>query len=95
MAYQGAKVIHPRAVEIAMQAKVPIRIRSTYSEGLGTLVTSVNKESQGSDIRDRLVTGIAHVPKITQIKVRAKKINTIYKQKFLKQWPMPPFQWIL
>ena len=29
MAYQGAKVIHPRAVEIAMQAKVPIRIRST------------------------------------------------------------------
>lgn len=44
MAYQGAKVIHPRAVEIAMQAKVPIRIRSTYSEGLGTLVTSMNKE---------------------------------------------------
>lgn len=73
MAYQGAKVIHPRAVEIAMQAKVPIRIRSTYSEGLGTLVTSMNKGSQGSDIRERLVTGIAHVPKITQIKVRAKK----------------------
>ena len=73
MAYQGAKVIHPRAVEIAMQAKVPIRIRSTYSEGLGTLVTSLNKGSQGSDIRERLVTGIAHVPKITQIKVRAKK----------------------
>ncbi|MFJ7507927.1 aspartate kinase [Peribacillus simplex] len=73
MAYQGAKVIHPRAVEIAMQAKVPIRIRSTYSDGLGTLVTSLNKGSQGSDIRERLVTGIAHVPKITQIKVRAKK----------------------
>ena len=37
MAYQGAKVIHPRAVEIAMQAKVPIRIRSTYSDNLGTI----------------------------------------------------------
>jgi aspartate kinase len=73
MAYQGAKVIHPRAVEIAMQAKVPIRIRSTYSDGLGTLVTSINKSSQGSDIRERLVTGIAHVAKISQIKVRAKK----------------------
>ena len=47
MAYQGAKVIHPRAVEIAMQASVPIRIRSTYSDGLGTLVTSVNNGSQG------------------------------------------------
>jgi aspartate kinase len=73
MAYQGAKVIHPRAVEIAMQAKVPIRIRSTYTDGLGTLVTSMTKGSQGSDIKERLVTGIAHVAKLTQIKVRAKK----------------------
>ncbi|WP_042456442.1 aspartate kinase [Neobacillus dielmonensis] len=73
MAYQGAKVIHPRAVEIAMQAKVPIRIRSTYSETPGTLVTSLNKQNRGSDIRERLVTGIAHVSNVTQIKVFAKK----------------------
>ncbi len=73
MAYQGAKVIHPRAVEIAMQARVPIRIRSTYSDGLGTLVTSANEGSQGSNVRDRLVTGIAHVSNISQIKVRAKE----------------------
>ncbi len=44
MAYQGAKVIHPRAVEIAMQAKVPLRIRSTYSDAPGTLVTSIAKK---------------------------------------------------
>ncbi|MEH7272347.1 aspartate kinase [Neobacillus vireti] len=73
MAYQGAKVIHPRAVEIAMQAKVPIRIRSTYSDNLGTLVTSISKGSRGSDIKDRMVTGIAHVSNVTQIKVFAKK----------------------
>ncbi|WP_409294329.1 aspartate kinase [Peribacillus sp. SCS-26] len=73
MAYQGAKVIHPRAVEIAMQAKVPIRIRSTYSDSPGTLVTSISKNKRGTDIRERLVTGIAHVSKITQIKVSAKK----------------------
>ncbi|MDP4163595.1 MAG: aspartate kinase [Bacillota bacterium] len=73
MAYQGAKVIHPRAVEIAMQAKVPIRIRSTYSEGLGTLVTTMNRENRGGDIKERPVTGIAHVSNITQIKVFAKK----------------------
>ena len=73
MAYQGAKVIHPRAVEIAMAAQVPIRIRSTYSDGLGTLVTSVHRESRGSDISDRLVTGIAHLNKISQIRVNAKK----------------------
>ncbi|MGM9924078.1 MAG: aspartate kinase [Bacillus sp. (in: firmicutes)] len=74
MAYQGAKVIHPRAVEIAMAAKVPIRIRSTYSDGLGTLVTSLHRrESRGSDIGDRLVTGIAHMNNIAQIRVNAKK----------------------
>ncbi|MGE8204029.1 aspartate kinase [Heyndrickxia sp. NPDC080065] len=73
MAYQGAKVIHPRAVEIAMQAKVPIRIRSTYSDDLGTLVTSVNRQNNGTDlIRERLVTGIAYLPKVSQIKVIAK-----------------------
>ena len=42
MAYQGAKVIHPRAVEIAMQAKVPIRIRSTYSDDLVHLLRHIN-----------------------------------------------------
>lgn len=73
MAYQGAKVIHPRAVEIAMQAKVPIRIRSTYSDGTGTLVTTANKDKHGSDLRERPVTGIAHVANVTQIKVFAKK----------------------
>ncbi|KQL54583.1 aspartate kinase [Heyndrickxia shackletonii] len=72
MAYQGAKVIHPRAVEIAMQAKVPIRIRSTYSDNLGTLVTSLNKQSKGTDIRERPVTGIAYVANVAQIKVYAK-----------------------
>jgi aspartate kinase len=73
MAYQGAKVIHPRAVEIAMQAKIPIRIRSTYSDSPGTLVTSISRNSRGSDVRERPVTGIAHVSNVTQIKVFAKK----------------------
>jgi aspartate kinase len=69
LAHQGAKVIHPRAVEIAMQAKVPLRVRSTYSDGPGTLVTSAVVNKQGGDIHDRVVTGIAHVPNVTQITV--------------------------
>lgn len=73
LAYQGAKVIHPRAVEIAMQAKIPIRIRSTYSDNPGTLVTTLNRSNRGSDINERTVTGIAHVAPVTQIKVLARK----------------------
>lgn len=69
LAYQGAKVVHPRAVEIAMQAKIPMRIRSTYSNRLGTLVTTTRQKEIGIDIPDRLVTGIAHISGVSQIKV--------------------------
>lgn len=73
MAYQGAKVIHPRAVEIAMRAKIPIRIRSTYSENAGTLVTAMPKVNRDHVVKDRMVTGIAHMSNVTQIRVVAKK----------------------
>ncbi|MDF2946033.1 MAG: aspartate kinase, monofunctional class [Bacillales bacterium] len=71
MAHQGAKVIHPRAVEIAENSNIPIRVRSTYSESEGTLITSKEKTKQLMPIKDRLVTGIAHVSNVTQIKVFA------------------------
>jgi len=74
MAHLGAKVIHPRAVEIAMQANVPIRVRSTFSDDPGTLVTTMQEIGRlSSALRDRLIMGIAHVPNITQIKVFAKE----------------------
>ncbi len=72
MAYQGAKVIHPRAVEIAMNAKIPLRIRSTHLDGLGTLVTSVKKIGKGQDVEERLVTGVTQLPGVAQIRVKAK-----------------------
>lgn len=72
MAHHGAKVIHPRAVEVAMHANIPIRVRSTFSKETGTLVTHpdaiVNKEDM---IQDRFVTGIANFSNITQIHVAA------------------------
>ncbi|HHY74700.1 MAG TPA: aspartate kinase [Bacillus bacterium] len=73
LAHQGAKVVHPRAVEIAMQAKIPLRVRSTYSDGLGTLVTTTVENKKSGDICDRVVTGIAHVPNVTQLTVIAGK----------------------
>lgn len=71
MAHQGAKVIHPRAVEIAMQAQIPVRVRSTFSEDEGTLVTNPEgfNDIPAGGIIDRYVTGIAYVSNITQISV--------------------------
>jgi len=71
MAYQGAKVIHPRAVEIAMQRNIPLRIKSTFSSAPGTLVTNLCPDrGVGTDITsDRILTGIAHTPNVTQLRV--------------------------
>lgn len=69
LAHEGAKVIHPRAVEIAASANIPLRVRSTYSDELGTLIT---KKSSISKVKDHFVTGIAHVENLSQIKVDTK-----------------------
>jgi aspartate kinase len=71
LAYLGAKVIHPRAVEIAMQRNIPLRIKSTFSDAPGTLVTNMHPERRvGTDITtDRIITGIAYTPNVTQLRV--------------------------
>ncbi|MCD8511644.1 MAG: aspartate kinase [Bacillus sp. (in: Bacteria)] len=84
LAYQGAKVIHPRAVEVAMQAKVPIRIRSTSSKEKGTLITSSTSETAGREVEERLITGIAHVSNVTQIKVFSEDGNYDLQSKVFK-----------
>lgn len=72
MAHHGAKVIHPRAVEVAMNASIPIRVRSTFSKDPGTLVTHPDAISQDRNaIQDRFVTGIASFSNTSQIQVAA------------------------
>lgn len=71
LAREGAKVIHPRAVEIAMESNIPLRVRSTFSDGIGTLVGN-HGEFNGKSVRikrDNLITGITQMPDITQIRV--------------------------
>lgn len=71
LAFQGAKVIHPRAVEIAMQTQTPIRVRSTMSDHPGTLVTHMTEiERLASDVRETTIIGITQMPNVTQIKIR-------------------------
>ena len=71
MAHLGAKVIHPRAVEIAMAERIPVKIKSTFLDGPGTLISDeAGQELEGAG---RTVTGIAHVSGVAQIKLRAKE----------------------
>lgn len=62
MAHLGAKVIHPRAVEIAMEGRIPMRVRCTMSEGPGTLIADCVGPVDSVTIKgDRVVTGIASI----------------------------------
>lgn len=66
LAHEGARVIHPRAVEILMQKGIPLWIKSTFTDAPGTLVTN------GSFLpTDRPVTGITEVHPLTQFTVEA------------------------
>ncbi|MDO4539681.1 MAG: aspartate kinase [Syntrophomonadaceae bacterium] len=71
LAREGAKIVHPRAVEIAMQKGVPLRVRSTFSDSRGTMVSD-RWESGAEEVtirRDRLIAGITHTTQISRIRV--------------------------
>ncbi|NMC33195.1 MAG: aspartate kinase [Veillonellaceae bacterium] len=69
LAHQGAKVIHPRAVEFAMQKNIPLVVKSTFSDAPGTLITAAVESDQTCDssVSDRVATGVTYVRKIAQI----------------------------
>lgn len=71
LARDGAKVVHPRAIEIAMQKGIPLRIRSTFSDSLGTMVSNqtYQLDEPVKIISDRLITGITYTSNIAQIKI--------------------------
>ena len=60
MADSGAKVIHPRAVEIARRAGIPLIIKNTFTDFSGTSITQYNKLSNKFGKDDKLITSIAH-----------------------------------
>lgn len=73
LAHQGAKVIHPRAVEIAMQKNIPLVVKSTFSDEPGTLITNIASEDMRSHgVSDRIATGVTFLKNIAQIKIDIK-----------------------
>lgn len=56
MAASGAKVLMPRCVEYARRFSVPIHVRSSFSGLTGTMVV---EETQGDDMEDPIIAGVA------------------------------------
>lgn len=73
MAYMGAKVIHPRAVEIARHARVPVRVLGMAADSAGTLIADdIGWEPDGGR-SERIVAGIAHVKGLVQVQVETNR----------------------
>lgn len=68
MAHQGAKVIHPRAVEIMMRYGVPMVVKSTFSEAPGTLISKEDQPKEmeeGDTLESNHACGVASKNNIT------------------------------
>lgn len=76
LADQGAKVIHPRAVECARKANIPILIKNTMSNCKGTLINNYGDENSG-----KAVSGITHLNNRIQVTIKLKdnKENENYR----------------
>lgn len=80
LARQGAKVIHQRAVELIRQKNIPLKIRSTFTDDPGTLVTHSNGEGAEVEIKnDRLITGITYMKDLSQIIIKSDSDECITK----------------
>ena len=67
LASLGARVMHPRAVEIGEIYDMPIRVRSTFAEGAGTLITRRAAMEQSKRVRG--VAAEEDVAKLTLVGV--------------------------
>lgn len=59
MADSGAKVIHPRAVEYAKRANIPLLIKNTFSDEMGTYIVQ-NIIPYEAETSHKVITSVAH-----------------------------------
>ncbi|GAB6098830.1 aspartate kinase [Halanaerocella petrolearia] len=69
LAYQGARVIHPRAAEIAKRERVPVIIRSTFSDAEGTVISNAFEQDEIEIKGDKPVTGITSRSNLVLVKI--------------------------
>lgn len=78
MAESGAKVIHPRAVEIARRSGVKMVIRNTFSDEAGTSITQYNPINKSYSIDEMLITSIAHRLNRVQVQVEGQMDDEVF-----------------
>ena len=72
MAEKGAKVIHPRAVELAKNGDIVLEIKNTLNPTCKGTKIGLTRGFVGDyeDFQDRFMTAVAHKDNIAQVKVK-------------------------
>ena len=80
MAHQGAKVVHPRAAEIAMMHQIPLWVKTSFERREGTLVAPLAAIQPS---QKRAVTGVATISHLVYFTLteldNATRANTEYE----------------
>jgi len=85
MADSGAKVIHPRAVEIAMRAGIKMLIKNTFNDHVGTSIIHYEHIDQKYKITEKLITSIAHRINRLQVHVEGPMDDEIFFAKLAEE----------
>lgn len=70
LAGEGAKVVHPRAVDLAADYGVPVWVKNTFGSAFGTLLSPVG--ARDALEKTRVVTAVAHMMGLSQVTVELK-----------------------
>ncbi|MFH0797028.1 MAG: aspartate kinase [Candidatus Omnitrophota bacterium] len=67
MASAGAAVMQARAVEFGQKYHVPIRVKSTFEEGEGTMITRIRKQKKRKSLEEPLVSAVTGTDKEAKV----------------------------
>ncbi len=85
LAEDGAKVIHPKAIDIAQRFDVPILIRNTYSDSQGTYIEEINMDYLSNRLKlssDKIMSAITYKKGRVQVNLKledSKVMNKLMK----------------
>ena len=60
MAASGAKILHLRCVEYARRYRMPVHVRSSFSQKQGTWVVDPTGPEEGDTMEQAIIAGVAH-----------------------------------
>ena len=60
MAASGAKILHLRCVEYARRYRMPVHVRSSFSQKEGTWVVDPTGPEEGDTMEQAIIAGVAH-----------------------------------